>query len=400
MRNYTFFVICMVVLAVFSVSCAGAPAAAGSSGNPRLALMSGSADIEGEPQRAAAPAAPGSRPAGSRQNTALARLSVLDGELKQAIDTADLALVFERWAAVSSLAREHGLGSAETGASRERLSVFLHQIRLEQVAVPPETVAGTAFRRTYDVRVSFDRDGVLQPLADAPVTVTWPVRDSEGQTIMQVQTLRSDASGLVQFTPPVPAAPVRGTVVFSVLPADAAPDLRTAVQTAEAENTARLSLSLPWQVLTNARPLVTTISILDFDKNNRAVTASNVTATALLRPMVQRGFARVGMADFPTQLSSGDEDAVIRAARAQFGGAVRRFVYGTTRVERLAQGEDGRWTCVLVADVSVWDFTANARVAQTRIEHQVHSGSEWAAVDTARKEMGADKILNDLLYRM
>jgi len=411
MRNYMFFVTCLMALAMASISCAGSPASTEGSENYQISVMAGSADGEGTRQRTTVPVAPatpatptipapGSQAPGTGQNQALSRLTVLEGELNQAIANADLATAFDRWVAVSVLVREHGIGAARITALQERFSAFLRQIRLEQVAVPPETIAGTAFRRTYDVRVSLEREGKTEPLSNVPVTVTWPLRDSDGQVVPQTQSLQSDPTGLVQFSPPLPTTPVRGTVIFSVLPAEAAPDLHTAVQAVQAERPALLSLSLPWQVLTNARPFVTTISILDFDKNNRAVTAHNVTATALLRPMIQRGFARSGMADFPTQLASGDEAAIIRAARAQFGGAVRRFVYGTTRVESLAQGEDGRWTCVLIADISVWDFTANARVAQTQLEHRVQAASEWAALDTARKEMGADIILNDLLYRM
>jgi hypothetical protein len=152
------------------------------------------------------------------------------------------------------------------------------------------------------------------------------------------------------------------------------------------------------RVITSARSVPTTISILDFDKNGKAITSSNPSATALLMPLVKKGFTRIGMADFPTQLASGDEAALIKAAKGQFGTAVQRFIFGTVKIESLAKDDAGLWTCTVLAHLSVMDMTMGEKTKVLEIKHTVTAKTEALAVDGARNALAGELLVDELVY--
>ena len=104
------------------------------------------------------------------------------------------------------------------------------------------------------------------------------------------------------------------------------------------------------------------------------------------------------MADFQKELASGDEEALLRAARALFGNNVQRFIYGTVRIDSVSAEEGGIWTAELSGRISAWDFRSNSPIMSAEVNHTAAGASEWAAIDNARKFLAGNLLVSELVY--
>ncbi len=213
---------------------------------------------------------------------------------------------------------------------------------------------------------------------------------------MATESLATDATGLVAFTAPIPAKSGKRILTLSVALNSSDPYMQESLRSRREKG--QLSVDFAHLTASSARRIPTTISILDFNQDGKPLGSYNISATTLLKPLVQRGFSRIGMADFPKQLESGDEEALIKAAKAQFGAGVQRFIYGTVRVESLTQDTDQQWTCTLLSNLSVWDFTLGQKVLSREVRHSETRKTEAASIDAARKKLAGELLVDELVY--
>jgi len=284
------------------------------------------------------------------------------------------------------------------GEIREKMDVALGAVRFTASSIPVDTVVGRAFSRSFAIKAVAVQNSKEVPLVGLPCTVHFPIYAEDGTVTRSTVEILTNATGIASFTAPVP--PRSGVHSLEIVANLLFTDEALSKSVTRRIQDGSLSVSFVHGVETAAKSIPTTISILDFDKNDKPVLYNNFSATQLLRPLVQKGFSRIGMADFPKQLAAGDEEKLLAAARAQFGSAVQRFIYGTTRVVSLVQGEDGTWSCTLEADVSVWNFVLNEKQFQKTLRHTVLGKSEAAALDTARKELAGSVLVDDLRYNL
>lgn len=333
-----------------------------------------------------------------KSSEALARAAVFEEDMEAAIASGDYASAFIAYNEASSLLSGLSSSSTRLAGLRKNVSAALDTLKLTSTTAPRETVAGTAFKTPFAVNVTVVTPTGAKPAAGFPCLVSYPAVDEAGSPYILSETRKADQNGVVSFVAPVPTRAGKGAVVVT-------PDFLAADEFLKGELRARnargeLSASLPHLVHTSAKRVPTTISILDFNKNGTAIVSANASATALLKPLVQKGFGRIGMADFPNQLASGDEAALLRAARAQFGSGVQRFIFGTTKVDSLALGEDGLWSCSLAVSISVWDFTQEKKTMTVDFQHVSTGKTEALALDAARKEAAGILLVEELLYRL
>ncbi len=400
------FSLCAGVLAcgIFIVSCAGAPASGAASslnfsGVGAVSRYSGSSETgAAETSPAADKAAPPAAIRKLKSSEALAKADILEDEMDEAIAKGDYTAAFSAYNEASTLLSGASSSSSRLAGLRKKVSAALDSLAFAPKTAPRDTTAGTAFPTPFSFTVTVTTPSGARPVAGFPCLVAYPGVDESGAPLTLSETRISDQNGLVSLAAPVPARAGKGAVVVT-------PDFGTADEFLRKELRERnargeLSASLPHNVQTSAKRVPTTISILDFNKTGGAIVSANDSATALLKPLVQRGFSRIGMADFPKQLASGDEPALLRAARAQFGSGVARFIYGTTRVDSLEPGEDGLWTCTLAVSVSVWDFLQDKKTLTAEFTHVARAKTEAMALDAARKEAAGTRLVDELLYRL
>jgi hypothetical protein len=387
------YVCAAVFLSALFLSCQTAPV---SSSRPSLVRYgAGSVEDDGSTVNLASP------PGGIRKVRAdevIARVTVLESDLDAHLAAHDLPGAISAFDSISSLLAGIPAGTAKVAECRAKLDAGLDSIGFEAVSVPGETVAGTAFKKDFAVRVFIREGDAKKPLPGFLCTVYYPALSPEGNRVMLAESRTSGADGLVSFTAQVPSRSGGGNVVFAAALTASDPSVRDAIEARK--NKGQLACAIAHNVATNAKTFPTTISILDYDRAGKPILSSNSTATALLMPLVQKGFRPIGMADFPKELAAGDEAALLKAAKAQFGSGVRRFIYGTTTVESAVQNADGLWACTVVAKVAVWDFTLGAEVYRTAIRDSETAKTEAAAVSAARSKLAGDLLMKDLYYNM
>jgi len=333
-----------------------------------------------------------------RVDDTLAIITTYEGEIDDRLTARDYSGAIECFDRACDVAGSAPASLNRINALRDKLESALGQVAIEVTDSPAETVAGTAFKKGYTALVFAQTADAKVPLANFPCVVSYPGLDAAGKPVTLSVGQTSAADGSLSYAAPVPERSGRSFVSFALDLTSRDGPLQTFINSLKEKG--RFLVSSPHTVSTNARKLATSISIVDFDRHGKPVTSSNVSATTLLMPLVKKGFNRIGMADFVSQIASGDDESVLKAARAQFGKGVQRFIYGTTRIESLSQTEDGSWACTVSASVTVQDMTTDTRVYHTELRHTGTAKTESAAIDATRKRMAGELLVNDLFYNM
>ncbi len=394
-------------------SCASSPSATAEVGLVRYGAGSVDEDVS-QPNKAAAPGMMQK----AKLEELLAQARIHEQNLDEKLTAWDIPGALGEFDAIVDLVGRVKAAAPRIQENREKILASLDSLVIEAVGAPVDTIAGTAFKKDFSVRVLAQTADAKKPIASyefkvvypgsapatapatasAPATATASAPTAATTNPTAVSTVRSGTDGVATFTAPAPAKAGKGQLSFASALSTRDPDLASAI--AKRNETGKLSLTFAHIAVTGARKMPTTIAILDFNKDGKPIGSSSTTATSLLMPLVKRGFSRIGMADFPSQLAAGDEAALIKAAKAQFGSGVQRFIFGTTRVSTSAQATDGLWTATLEAKVSVWDFTEDRAVYTTTLTQTETAKTEAAAIDAARKKLAAETLFEDLYYNM
>ncbi len=333
-----------------------------------------------------------------RIDETLAQAKMHEADLDSRLAAMDFAGALSTYDSIADLLGPVPSAAAQLAAVRQKVETALDAIVIEPVSNPAETVAGTAFKKDFAVRVSVLSGDQKVPLPSFALAVAYPGVSADGDATMESAAATTREDGVASVTAPVPARSGKGKFVFASTLTSRDPSLSSVI--AKRMEAGKLALAFPHIVSSNAKSFSTTISILDFDRNGKPVNSVNYSATTLLKPLVQRGFRRIGMADFQSQLASGDEAVVLKAAKSLFGGGVQRFIFGTTKVDVLEQAADGTWSCTVSANVTVWDFTADRKVYATALSRTATGKSESAAIEAARTKLAGTDLVDDLVYNM
>lgn len=384
----------ILVLCVFVSACTTSPSVAKSSNIVKY----GAGSLDDDSPSTANKAAASGGFQRIRQEEALARYNARSAELDAALAVGDYAGAMTAYDAISDLLTGVSAGASRLQDARARMDRALDAIVVETVSVPAETIAGTAFKKDFSAKFSVKVLEVKKPLAGFACTVFYPAIAADGSKTVLTMNLTTGADGLVAFTAPVPSVPGKNNLVISAALTSRDTVLRDSIN--HRKDAGQLAVAFLHLAGSNNRRIPTTISILDFDKNGKPVLSGNPSATTLLKPLVQKGFVRIGMADFPKELTSGDEEALIKAAKAQFGSGVERFIYGASRVVSVTQGDDKNWTCTMTAQISVWDFVTGTKVRSIDLSQTCTGKTEYAAIEAARAKLCGESLVNDLYYNL
>ena len=404
--NRLFFLLCACVL--FFAACKTAPSSTQASSNGASPVESSSASVgltrfgagsvEEKSSQPVNKTEPVTASPAIRHDEILPQVQTHEADIDAALAARNYSAAFASYDSIVNLLSEIPAGLEKVKADREKIGKALDLVGFEAVSAPGETMAGVAFKKDFSVRVYTLEQGVKKPLSGFSCVVSWPSVDADGVKIISEQTLTTSPDGLATFTAPVPVKSGKDTLTISAALSSHDPVLLDSVNLRKEKE--QLSSSFAYVVSTRARSIPTTISILDFDKNGKAISSSNLSATTLLAPLVKKGFSRIGMADFTAQLSSGDEVALLKAARALFGKAVQRFIYGTTRIDSLVQNSDGLWSCTVTARLTVRDFVNETTTYTATLSETATGKTEAAAISAARVKLAGEDLVQALFYNL
>jgi len=333
-----------------------------------------------------------------RGDEALSQVQMRETELDAALAARNYSNAIESYDSIVALVAAIPAGLEKLRADREKIEQALDLIGFDAVSAPGETKAGVAFKKDFSVRAYTLEQGVKTPLSGFNCTVSWPSVDADGAKITAEQILTTSPDGLATFTAPVPVKSGKDVLTIGAALSSHDPILLDSINLRKEKN--QLASSFAHVVSTSARSIPTTIAILDFDKNGKAISANNFSATTLLAPLVRKGFTRIGLGDFAAQLATGDEEVLLKAARALFGKAVERFIYGTTKIDSLEQNADGLWTCTVTAKITVRDFVKEKTSYATTLSETATGKTEATAISAARVRLASEDIVQDLFYNL
>lgn len=257
-------------------------------------------------------------------------------------------------------------------------------INITKIDVPSETVAGNAFKKSYKILVS--NIDTNKPLTALPISITNPSEEIVAST---------DQNGELNYQAPVPQQATSATISFDLMFTSKDEQTQKALQ-----SLSNLHLKLPYKVSTNAKKYSTSISVLDYDKNDKPLRSSNPFATTLLKPLINKGFSPIGMSEFVDQIAQGDSALVTKAAKSLFGSSVRRLIWGTAKYKSLEKNDQGEWLCTLVCDIKVYDFTTAQEVFSVILEDSGTGKTESLAVTAARSKLAGEILVDALTYGM
>ncbi len=277
--------------------------------------------------------------------------------------------------------------------ARSKIAAAVASISVTAVSSPEPTTAKKAFKSNFAVRVT----GVSgEPMRGVPVRIEAPSFDESGRVSVTEIEAVSGEGGLVTYEAPPPSRSADAAVRFFVAYRSADALLGEALKNASDERFA----AIPYLAGTLNKAVPTSIAFLDYGSNDKPLTGMGLTATACLKPLVRMGFTRIGMADFQAQLASGDETALIAAAKKLFGTAVDRLIFGTTRVVSASKDDSGAWTATVATDAAVWDFKTGEKTWSGRCEATATGKTEAAAVSAARDSVAGSLLPLKLYYNL
>jgi len=333
-----------------------------------------------------------------RSDDALSKVQMRETELDAALAERNYSNALESYDSIVGLVASIPAGLEKLKVDRDKIDQALDLIGFDIVSAPGETMAGVAFKKDFSVRAYTLEQGVKTPLSGLNCTVSWPSVDADGAKITAEQILTTSSDGLATFTSPVPVKSGKGVLTISAALVSHDPILLDSINLRKEKN--QLGSSFNYGVSTRARSIPTTIAILDFDKNGKAISGINLSATTLLAPLVRKGFVRIGLGDFAAQLATGDDEVILKAARALFGKAVERFIYGATRIDSLEQNTDGLWSCTVTARITVRDFVNEKTSYATTLSETATGKTEASAINAARVRLAGEDIVQDLFYNL
>ncbi|NVP23184.1 hypothetical protein [Treponema phagedenis] len=308
-------------------------------------------------------------------------------ELHKVIKNNDLNKAFAIIAKVAAEEKDQNLADKKMRDGLQSIYSFLEKIRMEAVVDKNDGA------KPFCLQVSVGADDKKLPLANVEVVVEYPfytaetlvgeisfilTTDGEGKIFFTLPPNKNESKALVYIKTPIITNEeniVPKNLFYSLAYADAA-----APQHGNATTKKRIS---------------STICILDYNKNGTAITYDNLTSTRLLGGLMKRRFTGVGI-DTQGNIGKVPDSEVIAAARKKFGGGVRRFMFGLTRVEKLEKGEDGLWLCTLSGKLSVWDFSTEKFTHHFTATYTTKGKTEAQAYSLARTNMG-DVVLAEVL---
>ena len=253
---------------------------------------------------------------------------------------------------------------------------------------PNQTIKNQAFARPFTASVTDSSGNAAQGIN---ITFMYP-ESKEGDivTFSSFET-ETDSDGKVSFLPPVPSQSFDSVIKVFVTPGSDDAEENQAAQ----EN----AVTAPYKVRTNLLSSGGSISIVDFNQKGDAITTNSVSSSNLLMSLMQKGFSRIGNADFTSAIVRNDVNAVYKSAKSLLGNSSSFLIFGTVKYEQpIVQSENG-YVCSLSGNIVCLNMRDGSILYQTTKTASVTERNEANCLPNARKSL-ATMLADAILYGM
>ena len=199
--------------------------------------------------------------------------------------------------------------------------------------VGEEEVCGTVIVEAFDEVVV--GEGAGAPGVPGAVVLLSYQRKSGTRIVPKTESVMTDASGVIGFTPPPPD--FVGKAKFSLRLdfqstidlLDKLPDANAALRDSLVDELRAKYVEVPYEISSGARGISMAVALVDLDENGTPVAGAKA-QSGLLEALIREKFAVKGIAVPADALASMDETAIAAAAKA--AGAFERIAFGSASI--------------------------------------------------------------------
>ncbi len=259
---------------------------------------------------------------------------------------------------------------------------------------------GQAFAQPFKAKLAFGEGNEAPGIPGAVVQLSYQ-RKSGTRLVSKTESVMTDASGLVNFTPPPPD--FVGKAKFSLRLdfqstldlLDKIPEKNAAFRDSLASELKAKLVDVPYEVVSGARSVATAVAIVDQDESGAAV--GSIAQAGLIEALVKAKFVVKGVAVPAEVLGSMDDSAVSAAVSAM--GKYDRVAFGHATITSVRRDgsnylADGKAT-VHVLDIASGQTLYSAERGATGL-----GADEKSARAAAYRELGLNAVGKDLLSNL
>jgi hypothetical protein len=278
----------------------------------------------------------------------------------------------------------------------------LSKLRFDASATPDyKGLVGKGFDKPFTAKL-VTGEGSGAPGVPGAVVLFSYQRKSGTRLVPKTESVMTDASGSIIFTPPPPE--FVGKAKFSLRLdfqstldlLDKLPEKNAALRDSLAEELRAKFIDLPYEVISGARDASMAVAILDLDENGAGVAGAKAQA-ALIETLLREKFNVKGVAVQAETLTAMDDDAVLAAVRAL--GKYERIAFGTASIASLRK-DGANYLATGKATVKVLDVSSGRVLYSAERGATGFGGDEKSARAAAYRELGITAIGKDLLANL
>jgi len=276
----------------------------------------------------------------------------------------------------------------------------LSRIRFDSASAGYKGFVGQDFAQPFKARLVYGEGAGAPGIPGAIVLLSYQ-RKSGTRLVSKTESVMTDDSGTVSFTPPAPD--FVGKAKFNLrLDFQSTLDLLDKIPQKFAAFRDSLSaelkskiVDLPYEVVSGARTAPMAVAILDLDENGAA--AGSLAQAGLIEALLKEKFSVKGIMVAQEALVAMDESAVSAAASA--AGKYERVAFGVARITALRK-DGSKYLAEGKATVKVLDL-AGGRTLYSAERGTTGLGSdEKSARAAAYRALGLSAIGKDLLSNL
>ncbi|MBN2738481.1 MAG: hypothetical protein JXR70_15985 [Spirochaetales bacterium] len=266
-----------------------------------------------------------------------------------------------------------------------------------------ETFAGEPFPETFQLKVVNGNSEDSPGIADAVITISYPILDNNGKKKTRTKMMKSDDEGYIYFDHPVPEFVGSEKITLS-LDMDAymeqlwdVPAEYDEMVTGLEELIANKRATMEYVVSSNAKNIATGIIMLDLNETAEDY-PSSLSGTSILSTLSRNGFSIQQLPLKPRDIKDKGDYVIIEMLKNAFSDRVRRVIFGTARI--LNYGElAGRVSAKSTISVQVIDLENDEILYTTTINKNGLGADEDSAAKDAFKKLG-EAVGEDIKNRL
>jgi hypothetical protein len=299
-----------------------------------------------------------------------------------------------------------GIDNADIKLERNvnKARTLLGKIQFLRVDAPSAAGLGKNYDKPFQARLSFGEGTSAPGIPGAEVYVTYQRRQTSGRVVSRTERAMTDQKGIVSFSPPPPDFVGKATLSFS-LNLDSTRELLDKIParfegfvSAIGDDLARRSISFEYTITSAAKTVSTGVFVVDLGEDGTPLT-TNVAQGGLFTTLMKEKF-KAGLAPIEQGIVVAlDDAAVLKAAKAQYGSSLARFIYGFAKVDKAVK-DGSMWQATARMTVRCVDFATGQILYSNEKSTIVVAADEASARRAALTQVGADAVAKDLMANL